>query len=148
MQWQPQGRIGLCDIQIGPPICACIHIFTCLGNNPTQINVFSLYCSSFWLFLGYAAMEKGGSTAIGTHELKWTYGIMGANPIFFRQVLEDAICQTPTFIFQHIVPCSPCVHAPIVVQDFYYFIQVGCTWCSQKAKQTRDPQFQSSSHDQ
>ncbi len=23
MQWQPQGKIGLCDTQIGPPICAC-----------------------------------------------------------------------------------------------------------------------------
>jgi len=23
LQWQPQGKIGLHDIQISPPICAC-----------------------------------------------------------------------------------------------------------------------------
>ncbi len=25
MQWQPQGKIGFCDTQIGPPICARTH---------------------------------------------------------------------------------------------------------------------------
>jgi hypothetical protein len=25
LQWQPQGKIGFCDTQIGPPICARTH---------------------------------------------------------------------------------------------------------------------------